>query len=56
MLVSVVIEQDGAQEEIYSKNHLYSEGEISVKVKGKGLAKMIIYIDGVVYETREIKF
>ena len=56
MIVSVIIEQDGATAEIYSGSHKSSEGEIRVNVKGKGTAKMTVNIDGEFYETREIKF
>lgn len=56
MVIRVAMEKNGVIEDMYSGSHNSSEGEVSVRVTGKGTSTMIVYIDGEVYEKKDIKF
>lgn len=54
--IQVVKTQNGKQTEEYNRFHAVEEGEVTVRLEGKGSAKYDIYIDGTLYLSEVIDF
>ena len=54
--ILIIKTQDGEKKEEYNRFHAVAEGEVKVRLEGKGTAKYDIYIDGKLYASEIIDF
>lgn len=54
--ILIVKTQEGKKKEEYNRFHAVAEGEVKVRLEGKGTAKYDIYIDGKLYASEIIDF